>query len=213
MEYVQRWDLIFADLVKLDPGRARQNRTARARRNFTKPCTKNKSHLCTYQKFRYAHLEGTEENVQKSWVGRRGVCLALRAMYEWRLQEVFIIFVIFYPLPLCLDFGAIYSTEFMQPPLLHLLLEYLPPPSADVICAWPLSKAAAKLLFTQWCTTLVSNRLNLLIAFEQKQLNHHMTVMTERDCCGTWRVKSVSATTEGFCKKHGSCKNRIPLVK
>ena len=44
---VQRWDLIFVDLVKQDPGRARWNSEARAGRNFTQPHTKIKSHLCT----------------------------------------------------------------------------------------------------------------------------------------------------------------------
>ena len=47
--HVQRWDLFFADLVKQDPGRARQNNWERARRNFTKPRTKNKSPLCMWK--------------------------------------------------------------------------------------------------------------------------------------------------------------------
>ena len=49
------------------------------------------------------------------------------------------IFRIFVPLPPCLHWGLIYSIDFTQPPLLHLLLRYpLPPPSADVIWAYPL---------------------------------------------------------------------------
>ena len=44
--HIERWDLIFTNLVKQDPGRAGQNRFSRAGRNFTQPCTKNKSHIC-----------------------------------------------------------------------------------------------------------------------------------------------------------------------
>ena len=44
------------------------------------------------------------------------------------------------PSPPCLHFGPIHSTKFTQPPLLHLLLGYPPPPpTADIICTCPLS--------------------------------------------------------------------------
>ena len=45
--YVQRSTLFCANIVKKDPGKARQNSLATAGTNFTKPGAHNKVHLCT----------------------------------------------------------------------------------------------------------------------------------------------------------------------
>ena len=47
-EYVQRSPLFCANIVKKDPGIARQKSLATARTNFTKPGAHNKGDLCTY---------------------------------------------------------------------------------------------------------------------------------------------------------------------
>ena len=46
---VQRSPLFCANIVKKDPGRARQNSLATAGTNFTKPGAQNKGDLCTWK--------------------------------------------------------------------------------------------------------------------------------------------------------------------
>ena len=48
---IQRSPLFFANIVKKDPGRAKQNSLATAGTNFTKPGAQNKGDLCMSEDF------------------------------------------------------------------------------------------------------------------------------------------------------------------
>ena len=63
-EYVQRSPLFCANIVKKDPGIARQKSLATARTNFTKPGAHNKGDLC-----RYTEIFGMI--VQLTWIAAR----------------------------------------------------------------------------------------------------------------------------------------------